>query len=41
MLILGIREIVISVVGNRSFTPAQGIGAVGPLKSEIEHPPRS
>jgi len=41
LLVLGIREIVISVVGNRNFTPAPNIEAAGPLKSEIEHPPRN
>ncbi len=40
LLVLGIREIVISVVGNRTFTPATGIEAAGPLKSEIDRTPR-
>lgn len=40
LLILGVREIVISVVGSRTFTPAPGIEAAGPLKSEIDRPPR-
>lgn len=40
LLILGGREIVISVVGNRGFRPVSGIGAAGPLKSEIDRPPR-
>lgn len=40
LLVLGVREIVISVVGNRSFTPAAGIEAAAPLKSELDRPPR-
>jgi len=40
LLVLGVREIVISVVGNRTFTPAAGIEAAGPLKSEIDRTPR-
>ncbi len=40
LLILGGREIVVSIVGNRTFTPVARIGVTEPIKSEIDRPPR-